>query len=146
MVQGTMKALWYNAVSLTTITSIPEVDLAKRSPEISLSKMSRFHKSRMMRSSLKVTRNIYSCKGFLSLPLLTSQSAAVVRIFSMFFEIAGVLNHRLSLIGVCGTDAHIHDGEFISTFPVREHSASVSRLIWLFPQCSLPLSSAHTRA
>ena len=23
-------------------------------------------------------------------------------------------------VGICGTDAHIHDGEFISKFPVRD--------------------------
>ncbi|KAK0480842.1 hypothetical protein IW261DRAFT_1474879 [Armillaria novae-zelandiae] len=29
---------------------------------------------------------------------------------------------KVSCCGVCGTDAHIHDGEFISKFPVRSQS------------------------
>ena len=27
----------------------------------------------------------------------------------------------LPCVGICGTDAHIHDGEFISKFPVSQH-------------------------
>ena len=37
-------------------------------------------------------------------------------------SLTGLLSECLSVsvCGVCGTDAHIHDGEFISKFPVSD--------------------------
>lgn len=41
----------------------------------------------------------------------------------------GIAAPYIAYQGVCGTDGHIHDGEFISSFPVRDF-LGFSRVLW----------------
>jgi len=102
--------------------SISKFDSTAHSLENSLSRTFQSHRSRMTRSSLKVRCHPHCWFSRLTCsPMLLLFISAQLR-----FVLSPCLISTASLIplshtiGVCGTDGHIHDGEFISTFPVRD--------------------------
>ena len=92
--------------------------LYAHSRETLLSKMCPFRKSRMMKFSSKVYHHPQFSRIHLAkFPQLSSSSQLwSVSSPSASAGVCGCQYYRLS--GICGTDGHIHEGEFISTFPV----------------------------
>ena len=88
------------------------------SRETLLSRMCPFRKSRMMKSSSKVYHHPNPVVLTLAKFSQLSYSSQLWSVSSPSAS-AGVCSCQYScLLGVCGTDGHIHEGEFISTFPV----------------------------
>lgn len=132
-----------------TTVSIAEIDSAKCSLGTLLSRKYQFHKLRMTKSSLKVSRTakFSFSKDPSHWPCRFTVSSCGSYLLNVPQRHWTPLIIDMPLIGVCGTDGHIHDGEFISSFPVRERSASFSRLPSIVHSRGLPpWSIAYTWA
>lgn len=52
----------------------------------------------------------------------------------MSLSLVGRINNKIKACGVCGTDLHIHEGEFIAEFPLIPGHETIGEVVGKFTE------------
>ena len=119
MVQGMMKAVWYNAVCLASrcvfTGCFTHTHIAKRVRyQRCAHSANQGRRSSPQRFAITPNSVVSRPADIPSLP-----SSSQMWFVSSPYASVGIYSFQYAcLVGICGTDGHIHEGEFTSTFPV----------------------------